>query len=174
MFRWFAVLTLLCFPALTSAQVPAQPSLSSLAFLLGTWSAQTSGGGSGGSASGTYTFRRDLAGHAIERTSSADSCSGSKDFDCNHHDRLLIYLDPSGSPQAELKALYLDSEGHVIHYDIAIPDKETVVFQSAPAPGPRFRLVYHHQGTGMSGKFQGAAPGSDEFHSYLEWTGSRQ
>jgi hypothetical protein len=165
-----------------SAQSPADP-LAPLDFLLGTWSATTNtpAGSAGASSTGTYTFSRDLAGHALMRTSSADTCKGPAIFDCAHHDQLTIFADPNGQTlhNASLFALYLDSEGHVIYYTLTTPDPHTVIFLSqGPQSLTKFRLTYHLEGSGpraiMTGKFQAAAPGTDDFHSYLEWTGAKQ
>src|ERR1700761_9191318 len=98
--RLFAVLLLAAstFPlaAQTTATPPTADPLASLDFLLGTWTAKTNApaGSAGAQASGTYTFRRDLAGHALVRTSSGDACEGPKDFDCSHHDQLTIFTAP--------------------------------------------------------------------------------
>ncbi len=180
------LVTLLLVPALAaSAQSPAPANpLASLNFLLGTWSAKTDtpSGTAGAASNGTYTFRTDLAGHAIERSSSVDTCKGPQSFDCSHHDRLTIFTDPNGLGSihhASLFAFYLDNEGHVIYYTVSLPDPHTAIFLSqGPASAPKFRLTYHLEGTGttavMSGKFQFAPPGSDDFHSYLEWSGTKQ
>jgi hypothetical protein len=170
---------------LSAQSVPAPANLlDSLHFLLGTWSAQTTApdGSAAAAVSGTYTFRTDLGGHAIERTSSEDSCKAPSSFDCNHHDRLTIFADPNGLTsvhRAALFAFYLDNEGHVIYYAVSTPDPHTAIFNSQAAPSaPKFRLIYHLEGDGpkavMSGKFQMATPGSDDFHSYLEWSGTKQ
>jgi len=157
--------------------------LAALDFLLGTWSATTNApaGSAGAAVTGNYTFRRDLDGHALQRTSSADTCKGPQSFDCAHHDQLTIFADPNGLAQhkTSLFALYIDSEGHVIYYTITLPDPHTAVFDSQGPPSlPKARLTYHLEGSGpkavMSGKFQVAAPGSDDFHSYLEWSGVKQ
>jgi hypothetical protein len=150
----------------------AKDPLQSLAFLEGTWAANTNANGSAGaSAIGSYTFALDLNGHALQRTSSVDKCSGPNSFDCQHHDQLTVYADATGA----LKALYIDSEGHVIDYTVATPDPATAIFTSqGPAAAPHFKLVYHLDGKVMSGKFQGAAPGSTDFHSYLEWSGAKR
>jgi hypothetical protein len=157
--------------------------LSSLDFLVGTWNAKSdAAAGSAGAASlGMYTFYRDLNGHALARISSTDTCKGPNAFDCNHHDQLTIFPDPNGQAVhgASLFALYLDNEGHVIYYTITTPDPHTAIFDSQGAKGaPKFRLMYHLEGMGpkavMSGKFQMAPPGSDEYHSYLEWSGTKQ
>lgn len=176
LFAWALILSL---AAQQPAKAPAPSALAALDFLLGTWSAQTTGGAAGVQSAGTYTFRRDLAGHALQRASSTDSCSGPQSFDCQHHDQLTIFEDPAKPHGASLYALYLDSEGHVIYYVVTTPSPDTVLFTSqAPAGAPHFHLSYHLQGTGpnavMHGFFEGAAPGSDTFHPYLEWTGTRQ
>jgi len=182
--RIFALLFIASSTFSLAAQAPATlptiDPLASLDFLLGTWSAKTNAtaGSAGAQVAGAYTFHRDLGGHALARTSSEDICKGPKDFDCAHHDQLTIFVNPN---DGLLSALYLDSEGHVIHYAITMPAPHTAIFLSQSAPSqhmPVFRLMYHLEGDGpqaiMSGKFQMAAPGSDDFHSYLEWSGTRQ
>ena len=100
------------------------------------------------------------------------ACKGSADFDCDHGDLLYVYADVPGQP---LKAIYFDNEGHVIHYDVSVPDPATAVFLSeASKPGPRFRLTYQLKGTVMSGKFQMQMPGQTDWKTYLEWSGPKQ
>ena len=125
---------------------------------------------------GTYTFSRGLDGHVLERTSTAAACKGPADFNCKHHDQLTIFPDANAQAihHSSLLALFLDNEGHVIYYTLTAPDPQTVMFNSqSPASAPKFRLIYHRKGDVMSGKFQMAAPGSDDFHSYLEWSGTK-
>lgn len=179
------VAAVLCVTSLI-AQTPATSTsdpLAPLDFLVGTWSAKTVAAASsaGAQGAGTYTFVRDLNGHALVRSSSADSCKGPANFDCAHHDQLTIFADPGAltTHKSSLLALYLDSEGHVIYYAISTPDPQIAIFNSQSSPSlPKFRLVYHLEGKGpkalMTGKFQMAAPGSDDFHSYLEWSGTKQ
>jgi hypothetical protein len=164
-----------------SAPAPQTDPLASLDFLLGTWSATTSAAGSsGGEAAGTYTFSRDLDGHVLQRTGTPAACKGPADFNCKHRDQLTIFPDANAQAihHSSLLALFVDNEGHVIYYTLTTPDPQTVVFNSqSPASAPKFRLIYHLEGSGpkavMSGKFQMAAPGSDDFHSYLEWSGTK-
>ena len=185
--RLIAVLALALCAASLQAQTPASSTsadaLAPLDFLLGTWSAKTDTAASsaGAQATGAYTFLRDLNGHALVRSSSSDTCKGPASFNCAHHDQLTIFADPNAlaAHKSALLALYLDSEGHVIYYAISTPDPHTAVFNSQNAPSqPKFRLVYHLEGDGpratMTGKFQMAPPGSDDFHSYLEWSGTKQ
>jgi hypothetical protein len=169
--------------AQTPTSAPAVDPLAPLDFLIGTWSAKTNtaASASGAQANGTYTFRRDLNGHALARSSASDNCKGPANFDCGHHDQLTIFADPNAMAlhKASLLALYLDSEGHVIYYTVSTPDAHTAILNSQSLPSlPKYRLIYHLEGEGpkaiMSGKFQMAAPGSDDFHSYLEWSGTKQ
>ena len=166
-------------PASTQSADPLAP----LDFLIGTWSAKTDATASsaGAQGTGTYTFSRDLNGHAIVRSTSYDECKGPANFDCGHRDQLTIFADPNAMAmhKSSLLALYLDSEGHVIYYTISTPDAHTAIFNSqSPTSQPKFRLIYHLEGDGpkavMSGKFQTAAPGSEDFHSYLEWSGAKR
>ena len=176
---------MLCGAAVLNAQqpTPANDPLKALDFLLGTWSAKTDAAASsaGAQGNGAYTFRRDLNGHSIVRSAAYEDCKGPATFDCTHRDQLTIFADPNAiaAHRSALLALYLDTEGHVIYYAISIPDPHTAIFNSQSPPSmPKFRLIYHLEGDGakatMSGKFQMAAPGSEEFHSYLEWAGSKQ
>jgi len=163
--------------AQTPAPTPPTDPLAPLDFLLGTWSATTSAAGSsGGQAAGTYTFKRDLDGHVLQRISVAAACTGPQDFNCKHRDELTIFPDANAQAihHVSMLALFLDNEGHVIYYTVTTPDANTVIFNSqSPASAPKFRLSYHRDGNKMNGKFEMAAPGSDEFHSYLEWSGMK-
>jgi hypothetical protein len=186
--RRLLALSLVAAALAASAQAPtpapATPSdpLAQLDFLTGTWNAHSTSttGSATADVTGTYTFRRDLNGHALDRSTSADTCHGPNSFDCSHHDRLTIFSDPNAlaAHHNSLLAFYIDSEGHVIYYAVSTPDPNTAIFLSQAAPtSPHFRLIYHLEGSGpsaiMTGKFQIAAPGSTDFHSYLEWSGTR-
>ena len=159
------------FCSFAAAQSPAN-SFEALRFLEGTWEAKTGAAASGPAASGSYTFQRELSGHVLARHSSSDSCRGPASFDCDHHDLLYVYQDAAGQP---LRAIYFDSEGHVIRYDVSTPTPTTAIFLSeGTSPGPRFRLVYELQNAVMAGKFQVQMPGQSEWKSYLEWSGSKK
>jgi hypothetical protein len=85
---------------------------------------------------------------------------------------LYVYLD---GPAQQLKAIYFDNEGHVIHYDVSTPTPSSVVFLSEPAgPGPQFRLTYEVKDALLLGKFQSRMPGQSEWKSYLEWSGPKR
>lgn len=105
-------------------------------FLAGAWDAE--GGGQPGRNTGEASFRFELDGKAMVRRSVTrfPAQEGRPAF--THEDLLTIY--PEGG---KLKALYLDTEGHVIHYAVeALTGGQGVRFQSEPQPGPVFRLTY--------------------------------
>ena len=170
--RVFAGVVLLLLAVAGRAQsAPAASPFSALSFLEGNWDAKTEGS-SGVSAMGTYSFRLELGDHILARHStSAGGCKGPATFDCEHGDLLYVYRD-AGSPQ--LKAIYFDNEGHVIHYDVSTPTSTSVEFLSDRSqPGPQFRLRYELKGSVMAGKFQMRMPGQEEWKSYLEWSGGK-
>ena len=113
----------------------------SVRFLVGTWNATAAGSGDIGS----YTFEPDLKDHVIVRHSTNGE----------HGDLLYIY---SETPETPLKAIYFDSEGHVIHYVVTNPSPTTVVFVS-----DMYRLTYELKSGTMSGRFQVKPPGQGDF-----------
>ncbi|MGP8251700.1 MAG: hypothetical protein ACLQHF_06670 [Terracidiphilus sp.] len=168
-----AVLTLLLAAVPLAAQAPqhAPDPFQPLAFLTGNWDAKGAGPG-GATATGYYTFQTELNGHVLARRSYTADCHGPEDYDCKHGDLLYVYRDAAGG---DLRAIYFDSEGHVIHYAVTTPEPQTAVFLSdASAPGPLFRLVYQRKDLVLSGKFQMRMPGEQEWHSYLEWSGAKR
>lgn len=168
---------LLCAVSLCVQPAPAQPAASApdafkaLSFLQGTWDAKTGGGAV--NSSGSYTFQLELDKHILARHSTTDpGCKGPVTFDCAHGDLFYVYEEAPGTP---LKAIYFDSEGHVLHYDVTTPDAMTAVFVTDPArPGPQFKLVYALKAGVMTGKFQTLMPGQTEWKSYLEWSGGKK
>jgi len=159
-----------------SAQNSAQPQVSpfqQLSFLLGTWEAKTVNTPDV-TAGGSYTFQLELNSHILARHSFSNTatCKAPADFNCEHGDLLYIYADAPGQPP---RAIYFDNEGHVIHYTVTAPSPTSAEFLSDSAqPGPQFRLLYELKDTVMSGKFQIRMPGQQDWHSYLEWAGSRK
>jgi hypothetical protein len=163
--------------------VSKMETLDPLSFLLGTWSAHTVVNGTAeAKVTDLYTFHKDLDGHAIQRSSTSDTCSGPAGFDCDHHDILTIFPAANALPsehKAMVFALYLDNEGHAIYYTVSAPGPTTALFLSqGPRSLPIFRLTYRLDTTGpepvMNGKFEIAPPGTENFHTYLQWTGTKQ
>jgi hypothetical protein len=157
--------------AAASSPTPSDPFLG-VRFLVGSWESKTTGGIAQAKASAGYAFRLELRNHILARHSRSGACLAPDDFDCQHSD--LLYLYPAQNGGA-LQAIYLDNEGHVIHYDITTPAPNSVVFLSDPAqPGPQYRLSYELVDGVLSGKFELKMPGQGDFTSYLEWSGKRR
>ena len=169
---WLAMLMCCSLPlAAQIASHTAPDPWQSLSFLEGAWEAKTQAT-PGVSAAGRYTFQRELGGHILARHSTSDAgCKGPITFDCEHGDLLYLFQEAPGQP---IKAIYFDNEGHVIHYNVSTPAPANAVFLSDTGPGPQFRLTYELKSSVMYGKFQMRMPGQSEWHSYLEWSGSRQ
>ena len=137
-----------------------------LEFLLGKWTDAAGekdtplGAGQGG-----FSFQPELNGKIIVRHNQAAYTSGAR-----HDDLMVIYLD---GPDDKPRAIYFDSEGHVIRYSLSFPAANNVVFESeASQPGPRYRLSYRLNGPALDGKFEVAPPGAD-YKSYMRWAAKK-
>jgi hypothetical protein len=142
----------LLFVLLLAPAVYAQPVASrfeTLQFLIGNWTGE--GAGRPGAGQGEFSFTSELDGHVLVRRSYNQLASGPR-----HEDLMIVYLD--GAP----RAIYFDSEGHVIHYTVSTPALNTAVFESTDAPG--YRLTYALEGKKLNGKFEVGGK------TYLTWT----
>ncbi len=119
-----------------------------------------------GPGQGAFSFQAELNRKIIVRRNAARYDSGAQ-----HDDLMVIYLE---SPGESAKAIYFDTEGHVIKYAMSIPAANRVVFESdGSQPGPRYRLSYWLEGASLNGKFELAAqPG--EYKTYMSWTSKRK
>jgi hypothetical protein len=154
--------------AANHAHAQSAPSWDRLRMLLGTW--ESAGDTQLGQGLGTASFSAELNGQIIVRRSFAEYTSGPQ-AGTRHDDLLVIYRE---APDAPPKAIYFDSEGHVIRYSIATPTERSVVFQSdSSAPGPRYRLSYARAENALDGTFEIAMPGAD-YKTYLSWTSSKR
>ena len=130
-----------------------------LKFLLGSWTNPISGE-PGEGVSGWSTFSYELDKNIIVRRSRAEFAPGpGESKGLVHDDLLVIYQEPGDSP---FRAIYVDNEGHTIHYTLTFPEKQPgVVFESeAIANGPRFRLVHELTAPDtLVTEFSVAAPG---------------
>jgi hypothetical protein len=142
-------------------------------FLAGEWTGEGSGGP--GKGSGAFSFNWELQEKVLVRKNRADfpAAQGRPAF--SHEDLMVIYR---GDGEGPAKAIYFDSEGHVINYTASFSDdKKTLTFLSdAAAAGPRFRLSYTRGDNDVLAiKFEIAPPGKpDAFKSYLEGTAHRR
>ncbi len=129
-------------------------------FLVGTWTGE--GRGQPGETTGTATFKFDLDGRILVRTSRTSVPARGQQPGYMHDDLLVVFRGAPGQP---LQAIYWDNEDHTIEYDVsASPDGKVVTFVSkASASSVRFRLVYTRvDGSHTDVKFEMAPPGSPE------------
>jgi hypothetical protein len=138
-------------------------------FLFGNWTGQ-GGGAAVGQGGGDYSFEPQINNSIVIRKSFAEYTSG-PDAGTRHDDLMIIYADPPASP---LRAIYFDSEGHTIRYNVKTPVPNVAVFESdGTQPGPKYRLSYTLRDKSLDGKFEIAPPGA-EFKTYLSWSSVRK
>jgi len=142
-------------------------------YLTGDWVGE--GGGQPGQGSGEFTFLPDLQGHILVRKNRA-AYPATKDRPAfTHDDLMVVYRDSESTPP---RAIYFDSEGHVIHYSVtATSDHKTIEFVSEVSPSsPRYRLTYlMTSGDALTLKFEIAPPGKpDSFSTYIEAKAKRK
>ena len=119
-----------------------------------------------GAGQGSFSFDPELKRKIIVRHNNANYDSG-----VQHDDLMVIYADP---PNDTPRAIYFDSEGHVIRYALAFPSPNRVVFESdAAEPGPRYRLSYWMEGGSLNGRFEIGAPSGD-YKTYMNWSSKRR
>jgi len=132
--------------ALATQAVRAQSkatSLEDLKFLAGEWKGE--GGGKPGQASaGGFSFTFELQGKVLVRRSFSEYAATPERPGFRHDDLMVVYQDQGGKG---FRAIYFDSEGHVIQYSVALSeDKRTLTLISEPSPtAPRFKFVYYRQ-----------------------------
>lgn len=161
--------------------VTARPllSIASLDFLLGTWTAEAA---PNAKKIGSYVFRRELDGRVLARHATADVlCADPGSDACIHRDLFYVFQDSAGAP---LKAIFFDSEGHVVRYDVEIRheggaygQRDYAIFLSdISALGPRYRLSYERNTdtythkTSLSGKFELLLP-NGKWQTLSAWGG---
>jgi hypothetical protein len=133
---------LLLFAALS---VNAQDPWKTLQILTGEWVGETA------ESAGACSFTFDLQHKILVRKSYSQSPTS------RHDDLMVIYLEPAP------KAIYFDSEGHVIHYTVeASPDSVRFLNE-------QYRLTYRKNGDNLLMDFDIAPPGKP-FSNYLHAT----
>ena len=146
--------------ALLQAQSTSDPAArwKPIEFLLGKWTAQ-GGGSSTGQGAGDFSFELDVNKQIVTRRNFAAYTSG-PEAGTRHDDLMILFSEDAGK---SLKAIYFDSEGHVIHYDVRSPAPNVAVFE-----GSGYRLTYRFEGKALAGKFEVGGK------TYLEWTSVRK
>jgi len=119
-----------------------------------------------GAGQGAFSFKPELKQKIIVRRNNAQYDSG-----VQHDDLMVIYLEaPNDTP----RAIYFDTEGHVIRYALIFPSPTRVVFESdASQPGPKYRLTYWMESSSLNGRFE-IAPLSGEYKTYMNWISKRR
>jgi hypothetical protein len=167
------LMLVLLVPLLGGAQNAAQDSWTDWKFLLGNWTAGESSGVPGQASKGGFTLAPDLGGKILLRKNHAEypAANGRPAF--AHDDLMIIYHDGSAT-----KAFYSDSEGHAVHYNVAVsPGKKQIVFLSDQvAAGPQYRLTYEDlQAGAVKVLFEIATPDKPgQFARYVEATVHRK
>ncbi|MBI3404524.1 MAG: hypothetical protein HY046_03595 [Acidobacteria bacterium] len=152
------------------SSAPAADPFLALQFLAGEWTGE--GGGAEGPGSGMYSFRREVGGKTLVRRNEAHYPAAACRPAIDHEDLMVIYTEGEGQP---LKAIYFDTEGHVIRYAVSSDGRTATFLSEVSAPGPRYRLTYKKvDANRVAGMFEVAPPGKPEaFTKYLEWTAQR-
>ena len=164
MFRTLALLLI------AAACLPAQdsnPAWSKLEFLLGNWTGTAGEKDTPiGAGRGAFSFELQLDRKIIVRRNQAAYDSGVR-----HEDLMVIYLDAPGQTP---RAIYFDSEGHVIRYNVTFPSSSAAAFESdGTQPGPKYRLSYWMEHGLLNGRFEIAPPGA-EYKTYMSWTSTKK
>ena len=175
--RTTSIVLLLAFAGLllsnTSRAQESAKAWASFEYLIGDWVGE--GGGQQGQGTGGFTFLPDLQNHILVRKNHA-AYPATKDRPAvTHDDLMVVYRDSDNAPP---RAVYFDSEGHVIHYSVTVSaDHKTIEFVSEALPSsPRYRLTYFMTGgDALTLKFEIAPPGKpDSFSSYIEAKAKRK
>jgi hypothetical protein len=144
---------LLLILAATCAGAQTADPFKAIQFLTGDWAGE--GAGSPGESAGACSFALDLQGKVLIRKSYAVSAQG------RHDDLMVVYFDESSK---NLKAIYFDNEGHIIHYTVE-SGPDSAVFRNE-----QYRLTYRKSGGDkLAMDFDIAAQGKP-FANYLHAT----
>ncbi len=128
-------------------------------FLVGEWEAIEGSGQPGEAAGGGFSMAFDLGGKVLVRRSRADYAPKPGEKTGLSHQDLTVVYQVAGETQ--LRAFYVDNEGHAINYLVSSPKEGVAVFETEPAEhGPRFRLDYQQNpDRTLTITFSTAAPG---------------
>ena len=141
--------------------------------LLGRWVGEGEGGP--GEGTGWFSFTPDVQEQVLVRKNHADYPATADRPAFSHDDLMIIYRD---SPAKELRAIYFDNEGHVIHYTVTVLEGgRTIQFLSAVSPSsPGYRLTYNLTSRNtLTLTFEIAPPGMPPtFSTYIEARAQRE
>src|SRR2546429_2603765 len=120
--------------------VSAAEDWGALHYLIGNWTAE--GGGAPGQAAGSFSFAPDLQGRVLVRKSRADYPATKDKQASTHDDLMIVFREPDQSAEGALRAVYFNSEGHVIRYAVTMFG-DRIDFASEPSrSAPQYRFDY--------------------------------
>ena len=151
------------------AQTPKDDPWKPFQFMMGEWVGE--GGGEPGQGGGGFSLEFDLQKNVLVRKNFAEYPAQNGRPASRHDDLMIVYLD-EGSHRP--RAIYFDSEGHVIRYSIAAANDGVTFESEAGEPGPRYRLSMTPAGARIKGKFEMAAPGETQYKTYLDFAVRRK
>jgi hypothetical protein len=134
-----------------------------LAFLIGEWTGE--GGGGPGQGSGGFSFLPDQDGKILIRKNRADYPAAKDRPAFSHTDLMIVYKEDG---ESNLRAIYFDTEDHVIHYNVEPSrDGASVQFLSK-----NYRLTYRKTAADtIAIKFEISPPDHPAvFKTYIEAT----
>ncbi len=157
------------FMASLSAQSKIDDRFKPLEFLIGDWVGE--GGGSPGQGSGEFSFYYDLARTVLIRKNYAQYPARGDRAAFRHDDLMIVYRDGKA-----LRAIYFDTEDHVISYSVDSKGESARFISDLIADQPRYRLSYRKTGAEtIALEFEIAPPGKpDVFASYITATVRRK
>jgi hypothetical protein len=136
-------------------------------FLVGQWKGK--GGGKPGHGVGAFSFAEDLQGKVLLRKSYSEYPAANGRAAFRHEDLMVVYKEDGA-----LRAMYFDSEGHVIRYGVMGVDGGVAFVSDGPESAVRYRLSYlWREGGEVTVRFEVAPPGK-AFGVYVEGVAQRQ
>ena len=149
------LISLLMLPSLPAQTVKPGDRWAPLAFLIGEWTGE--GGGGPGEGSGGFSFLPDQNGTVLVRKNHADYPATKDRPAFSHTDLMFVYRE-----DGKFRAIYFDSEDHVIHYDVEV-EGASIRFLSKD-----YRLTYSKTGVDTLGiKFE-LRDQAGQFKTYIE------
>ncbi len=140
-------------------------------YLIGNWTGE--GGGVPGQGVGAFSFEPSLEGKVLIRKSRAEYPATKDHPAFAHEDLMIVYRELDDRAEGAPRAIFFDSEDHVIRYDITMFG-DRIVFTSEPAPNsPQYRLTYTRvTASSLRIKFEISSRGNG-FTTYLEASAKR-
>jgi hypothetical protein len=106
-----------------------------LSFLIGEWVGE--GGGGPGQGSGGFSFLPEQNGNVLVRKNWPDYPASKDRPAVSHTDLMIVYEE-----DAKLRAIYFDSEGHVIHYEVEAAGDGSINRPRPSATSNNFGHIY--------------------------------